>query len=607
MKLRFIISILLVLINNISFSQNCVCTEINDTAVIRGKDSTIAPQLMQSSNAICKAKACYILGCLKIDKGQLDSAEYLLRKAEEFYKTTDCNNTFLIGVYGNLSDIYYRKGNYPESLDWCYKLLQTAEKSNDVYQVAISNTMVAQLFFEINQTEKGLAYIRKAALLYNKLKKFDEKERILYALLKRYMWHYDMVKDNTSLDTSELYCRKLLQLAREGKDNIHIARAFNGLQEVAYERNQLNLAIQFLDSAIQYTNKNDYEDIGIIYNDKAEILLEQKKYKEALMYADSSLDLDKITGNSADMASTYLLFTKIYKEMNDYKKAYEYNELGRNILDSINNIKSRNDVTELEKKYNQQKNELTIADLQKKKQLYLLLSVLALFGVAIATLIYRQKSLKQKQHALEIEQRLNRARMNPHFFFNSLAALQKFALKENNNLTLAGSLAKYSKLMRATLESTYKEYISIEDEISFLNEYLQVQQVRFEKPIEFNISCDDEIETDEVLIPSMIIQPFLENTIEHGFLNINYTGNIEVRFMQQNGKLVIEVKDNGTGIDAAKKKDGHISRATQIINDRIYLLNLKHQSSASFIVKNNPGNKGAIVRIYLPVLYQNNI
>lgn len=591
--------ILLVVLSNICFSQHCVCKE--------NVEVNNANHFLQFPSIPCKAKANYLFGLNKIDIGQLDSAEYFLKNAEQLYKTLNCNDTFLISVYGNLSDIYYRKGNYPVSLEWCYKLLQTAEKSNDVYQIAISNTMVAQLFFEINQTDKGLTYIRKATTLYDKLKKTDEKERLLYALLKRYMWHYDMVKHAASLDTSELYCNKLLQLAREAKDDIHIARAFNGLQEVAYEKNNLNLAIQFLDSATKYTNRNNYEDIGIIYSDKAEILLEQKKYKEALQYADSSLALDKITSNSADMASTYLLFTKIYKEMNDYKKAYEYNELGRNILDSINNQKNMSSVTELERKYNQQKNELTIADLQKKKQLYLLLPVLALFGIAIATLIYRQKILKQKKNTLEIEQRLNRARMNPHFFFNSLTALQKFALKENNNLKLASNLSKYSKLMRATLESTYKEYITIEDEIDFLNEYLQVQQVRFEHPFTFNISCDENIEIDEVQIPSMIIQPFLENTIEHGFLNVNYIGNIDVKFMQQNGKLLIELKDNGTGIDINREKGEHISRATQIFKDRIYLLNLKHKSTASFSIKNNANDKGVIVQIYLPILYQNNI
>lgn len=594
MKIFFFI--LLFLLNNPCFSQTCVCKE--------NVEVNNANQFLQSSNITCKAKANYFFGLYKIDIGLLDSAEYFLKNSEQLYKTLNCNDTFLISVYGNLSDIYYRKGNYPMSLEWCYKLLQTAEKSNDVYQIAISNTMVAQLFFEINQTDKGLAYIRKAAILYNKLKKVDEKERLLYALLKRYMWHYDMVKNTASLDTSELYCKKLLQLAREANDDIHIARAFNGLQEVAYEKNNLNLAIQFLDSATEYTNRNNYEDIGIIYNDKAEILLEQKKYKEALQYADSSLALDKVTGNSADMASTYLLFTKIYKEINDYKKAYEYNELGRNILDSINNQKNISSVTELEKKYNQQKNELTIADLQKKKQLYLLLSVLALFGIAIATLIYRQKTLKQKKNALEIEQRLNRARMNPHFFFNSLTALQKFALKENNNLALASNLSKYSKLMRATLESTYKEYNTIEDEIEFLKEYFQLQQLRFSNPFNYDILFDDNVEIDDVLIPSMIIQPFLENTIEHGFDNINYTGNIEIKFTQNPNSLLIEISDNGKGINENKSNAAHISRATQIVKDRIYLLNLKHKSTASFNLQNNTHQTGATVTILLPLLFK---
>ena len=99
--------------------------------------------------------------------------------------------------------------------------------------------------------------------------------------------------------------------------------------------------------------------------------------------------------------------------------------------------------------------------------------MLALAGLlALVGLMFfiRQQSLKSKQKILETEQRLNRARMNPHFFFNALASLQTFALQDNDGKSMASNLSKFSHIMRETLESTYKEYVTIEQEKEFLDE-----------------------------------------------------------------------------------------------------------------------------------------
>ena len=108
-----------------------------------------------------------------------------------------------------------------------------------------------------------------------------------------------------------------------------------------------------------------------------------------------------------------------------------------------------------------------------------MLAVAGLLALVALTFFIRQQSLKSKQTILETEQRLNRARMNPHFFFNALSALQSFALQENDGKALASNLSKFSHIMRETLESTYKEYVTIEQEKDFLNEYLELQKMRF--------------------------------------------------------------------------------------------------------------------------------
>jgi LytS/YehU family sensor histidine kinase len=218
----------------------------------------------------------------------------------------------------------------------------------------------------------------------------------------------------------------------------------------------------------------------------------------------------------------------------------------------------------------------------------------------------RQLSLKHKQTIMETEQRLNRARMNPHFFFNALASLQSFALRENDGKTLASNLSKFSNIMRETLESTYKDYVTIEQEMDFLNEYLEVQKIRFPKKFSYNIVAADDLEVDELVIPSMILQPFVENSIEHGFAGLDYEGHVDVFFTIENHEILIEISDNGQGLTTPQKiSNEHISRASQIIKDRIYLLNIKLKTKARFSIDNQSNGKGVVVKIYLPEMSQN--
>ena len=160
--------------------------------------------------------------------------------------------------------------------------------------------------------------------------------------------------------------------------------------------------------------------------------------------------------------------------------------------------------------------------------------------------------------------------------------------------------------MRETLESTYKEYVTIKQEVEFLKEYMEIQKMRFSQMFTYALMVDGEIDPADVMIPSMIIQPFIENSVEHGFAGIDYPGEIRVDFKQHNKSILIEIKDNGKGLLLpGEKNNEHISRASQIIKDRIYLLNIKLKTKADFSIDNDPLGKGVIVKINLPVIYNN--
>jgi sensor histidine kinase YesM len=224
--------------------------------------------------------------------------------------------------------------------------------------------------------------------------------------------------------------------------------------------------------------------------------------------------------------------------------------------------------------------------------------------LVVIVFFYRQSVIKNQLNTIEIEQRLNRVRMNPHFFFNALASLQSLSLSDSKRESVPGFISKFSKIMRQSLESTFNELDTIENEISFLTDYLELQKLRSENRFNYAFDIDDSIETNELMIPGMILQPFIENSIEHGFKAIAHEGLITISFTKSGQSLKITIMDNGQGIKNNEEHKAYPSRATQIIKDRLFLLNKTYKSNTTFALTTLENDKGIKVEINLPVIYK---
>lgn len=597
----------------ISYAQNCSCEPYEVIKTEQGKSNaasrTYREQLLSYANPICKAKSYEWAASDYIDEQNLDTAEGFLQKAEKILKQTGCGDSIFLTTYKLWAQIYYIRGDFGKAQEYSFKLLRAAESAGNAYETAVCYTMIAQLFNQTGQAGKGIIYSRMAIPLIRKIDVHSKRADILFKLSKRYLWHYQDTKNRTSLDSSELFNLEQLTIVKKINRTTAIAAGFSNLQGIAYERKDYKKALQYLDSSFAYTSPEDIANLGVNYFDKADLLIEINELESAATMADSALFYYRKSGGVPYIAETYSLISRIAQLKGDYKKAFETKEASRNITDSIRNVEKAKQVTELERKYTQAKNEKTIKELAQQKRIYLLLAIGGLLLLTVLVFFIRQQSLKNKQKILETEQRLNRARMNPHFFFNALSSLQSFALEGNDGKSIATNLSRFSHIMRETLESTYKEYVTIEQELDFLEEYMGLQKIRFPQKFSYEISFAENMEPNELIIPSMILQPFVENSIEHGFGGIDYPGKVSIRFDVTGKDLHIAVSDNGKGLaTVAKENNGHISRASQIIRDRIYLLNIKLKTRASFSVENrNGGEKGVLVKVTLPVLYKEDV
>ena len=240
--------------------------------------------------------------------------------------------------------------------------------------------------------------------------------------------------------------------------------------------------------------------------------------------------------------------------------------------------------------------------------------ILGFIALLILSFIrYRTIQLK-KQHLLQND--LNKYRqqalvrqMDPHFVFNTLNSIQSFIIK-NDNIASIQYLSKFSRLMRLILNNSQKQEVRLRDEIDALNLYMELESMRFKHKFEYIINVDNSIDADLSFIPAFIVQPFIENAIWHGIMNLNGPGRIKVDFIADEDLIVCTIEDNGIGRARSMelKSDsgsGKSSMGISITETRLALLSSFYgvKLKVTFTDVLSPDNEviGTKVHVNLPV------
>ncbi len=216
-----------------------------------------------------------------------------------------------------------------------------------------------------------------------------------------------------------------------------------------------------------------------------------------------------------------------------------------------------------------------------------------------------EEKTRMNKRLAELELNALQSQMNPHFIFNSLNAIQHFVLSHD---VIASNeyLSKFARLMRLYLESSKQKVISLADEFHLLSLYVEMEKLCFEDKFDYELKMDDDVDAEVLEIPSMVIQPFVENAINHGLLQKEGKGHLLIHFFMEKEALVCLVKDDGIGREKAmklreKSYKNRPSRGMQITNDRIQVLNYLDNSAIQVeitdLVDGNGLGEGTLVRI----------
>jgi len=213
-----------------------------------------------------------------------------------------------------------------------------------------------------------------------------------------------------------------------------------------------------------------------------------------------------------------------------------------------------------------------------------------------------QQQLLLKNRILMLEQQALQAMMNPHFVFNVMNSIQHY-INTQNTASANKVLTGFARLIRKNLEICTKSYITLEEELEYLNLYLKLEKNRFGDKLQYTINVEDEIDKDETLIPSMLLQPYVENAIWHGIMPKETGGEIQINInLKDEHYLNIEIIDDGVGIENSlkAKKDKHISKGMQLTRERLNLLGQIEAKPIQLDVHQNTEN-GTTVFISIPL------
>lgn len=479
----------------------------------------------------------------------------------------------------------------------------------------------------------------------------------------------DIYQRNGQIDSAISMLKQSLAIHTKRNDKLRMADALNDLGKIHYHNYRMKEATNYL-----LKSKTLYEEIGAlravsyVYNNLGKVFLNGKDYKKALEFSEKSLAISEKNNDSLAIGESYMVLSNTIHYLGDKARAIEYGKKAMIALKNQNAaplllnqaiymamwyseagqypkavdmydyyIKNRNPGNDtvrqelfrqqvkydfdkknlLAKSENERKLTALRSEAERKdfrKNLWLIISVSTLLILSISAYFiyhsYKQKNIIAEQKNKALKQKLLVAQMNPHFIFNSLNAIQNFIFRQDSYH--AGIyLKQFSELIRMILDFSRRDLVTLDEEFLFLKNYLELQKLRFNNKLHYEIKIDEQLDMEQVLVTPMLAQPFVENAIEHGIFYKEGEGLLTIKISLNENVLIYEIEDDGIGLEAAVKmkkdiKIQHKSHAIEITKERLEAINSGNNKNIEIVItdKNKLENKttGVYVKFITPYI-----
>lgn len=578
--------------------------------------------------------------------------------AETCFQQTG-NSDGLSIIYNNLTLCYTRTGQFGEALEYYKKAIAHAVHSNQKLVEVRLYCSMGNLQVKYRDSKGAEASYRKAIEVAESLPPSQKEEREL-----AYLGLGDFYKSVSNQVEAQKWYLKTIQMGVHGPHYRATCRAFREIGDIYSKQGSYDSAWVYLNKADNLARINN-DSMMMIFNAEAILWLNyrQKNYQPIIAFEKQGLKWINTTSGVVK-ASIIEVVSRAYEAAGDYKKALFYRDvfLQHKVMDFADEKRSAALGFKAEFEYarklavdeEKRLQEATVQAYERRTR-YIIFGAggIVLLLLALLAFTMRQRYVKsratnakiqlqnkaleaerqrvtEKNHIIEQingqllaamettdqlktaytifmqEQQLQRNQLNPHFIYNCLNSVQSMVLGKRTEAAYE-YVSKFSKLLRQILNQSSAVLNYLHQELDNLKLYIELEQVRCNNGFDYSVTLADSDATEEIKIPILLIQPYVENAIWHGIMHLpaGERGRIDVNVAVREEKLHIQVADTGIGISAHQQisKPKHVSHGLSINVKRLESINfLMKEDKASVTIRDN-APRGTLVDIEIPLLY----
>jgi len=582
------------------------------------------------SESIGVAKILHNIGMVYFNLSDYPKALDFQQQSLQIFES----NKYNPGIAGDLNSIgviYLTVADYPRALDCYFRALRIFEQSGDKGNIAMVSSNIGLIYNHLSDYGKALKYHFDALKIYQESGNKNGEQQTLGNIGNAFD---DLNEPGKAL----YYYKRGLQIAEEVGFKMGIANSLSNMGTVYNNMNDYPNALLHLQKAIQIYKKSGNESglasafnqIGKTYRvapQMAGIGKKEDGYQKAISYFNQSLQSAIKTGILDIQGESWEQLSETYEVKKDFTQSlYAYKKYII-IRDSIFNDKRKQDIARLEIQNEFNKKEALLKIENDKKQALAAITInrhrvfrnatawgagiLLLASVLIFIFYKRKRDAQQQQkeaefrvQVAETEIKALRSQMNPHFIFNSLNSISDYISK--NNIKAADEyLVKFAKIMRLILENSEKKEVRLSDDLYALELYMQLESLRMNHKFTYEIKVNDNIDLENTLVPPLLLQPFVENSIWHGIARKQGAGKILIRIEKENEMVKCIIEDDGIGrtmSEVLKEETGNPDKKSlgmKITRSRIDIINKIKKTKAG--VELSDLTEGTKVELKLPL------
>lgn len=522
---------------------------------------------------------------------------------------------YLADYNNNLAYLQQEIGNTERALTYYYRGLHIYEEIQNNYGIANTLNNIGTIYDEQGDKKQALQNYQRSFGLMNQLT-----DTFGMALSLNNMGSVYNSLGNLPLAIE--YFKHCIVMREQIRDQEGLGITLSNLGGVYAKMDSTSMALEFYRQSMKIQEESgDAEGMALSFINFGSLYLKQKQYQSAERSFISAKEYGERIGNARVKLGAANWLSQLYASWGKFKPAYEMQVIYKQLTDSIRNDEARSQTLKKQIQFDFEKQEASLKASQEKKDVLAreeltrqkiirnasigAALVLVISGWLVLMFYKRKKEVEMEQKITDSRMRAINSQMNPHFIFNCMHSVQTLVARQDF-LKADNCLVRFAKLIRKVLDHSTQKEISLDEDLETLQDYVELEKMRLDYPLDFQVHLAPGLEADNILIPPLLVQPIIENAIIHGIKPKKAAGQIVVSIKKMDQLLSIEISDNGVGrktdVDSVS---GRKSYGIPLTRERLVHLGKVQKMKSSYkitdIYSSNHEMAGTHVLLTLPL------